>query len=169
MKEFKKLERSLYLDILGTIIFVIASIPIWLNFNQDELYKVAKSYENYKYVNYELVNGATYALAPMSDEDAYFTSQIANVIVYNTSNTAEDYTLYLIFEDSIKTDSLKISVNENISYLKDYQYEVKDGKRYYTIVKDNIVANKENYQIYMWNDINAQNSEGYLTPEFIVA
>lgn len=170
MKDIRKLKMSLYKEIFLTLLFVLGSIPLWLNFNMDETAKIAKSYANYKYVNYELLeDNVTYALAPMSDEDAYYTADIANVIVYNNSNTEEDYTVYLIFEDTIETDYLKISINENITYLKDFDYEVKDGKRYYTIVKDNIVASKENYQIYMWNDINSTYADGYITPEFVVA
>ena len=170
MNTILDVEKSLYKDILFTILFVLISIPIWLNFDISAL-EAAKMYDNYNYIEYEFLNEPSYSLNPVNDDYAMRNLETQDLIVYNNSNTKNDYSLVLKVDKSstAKTDKLKINVNYQISYLKDYYSYEDNNSIYYVLDSNNIVANSQKYIISMWNDENAiVKSDDILNYKFMV-
>ena len=163
-------QKSLYKDIIINILFILVSIPLWLSFDISAL-ETAKMYDNYNYVEYEFLNAPTYSLNPVSDEYAIRNIETQDLIVYNNSNTNENYALVLKINknSTANIDKLKINVNYQISYLKDYSSYEDDKNTYYVIAQDNIVANSQKYVLSMWNDETADvNNNDTLNYEFMI-
>ena len=170
MKRINRLKVSLYKDILFTIFLVIISIPIWLSFDVKTL-KEAKKYENYNYINYEFLNNPTYTLASVSDDYALRNIETQDIIVYNYTKADADYSLVLKIDkqSTVVIDNIRLNVNYNINYLKDFKsYE--DSNYYYFIIdSDHIQGDSLKYVLSMWNDEDKeQNTNNTFDYEFII-
>lgn len=169
MKNIISLERKLYKDIILTVLYVVLSIPLWMNFGLSASAMTAEGYANYNYVKYEFLNKATTQLLAYSDEDALRECETQDIIVYNDSNTVDDYSLVLKINkaNSSYLKDIKINVNYNVDYLNNYHYYEDAESYYYVIDSDNIVASSQKYVISMWNS-NLEEQSQNLDYEFVV-
>lgn len=168
MKKIIELEKRLYKDIIFTIILVIISIPIWLNFGLSASAATAKEYDNYNYVKYEFLNQASTVLKTYKDDEALRLVETQDILVYNDSNTEDAYSLILKVSKDSKADlnKIRINVNYNVDYLNSY-HVYDDATSYYFVIDSNsIVAQAQKYVISMWN-IEDNNSDD-LKYEFVV-
>ena len=168
MKKLGNLEKELYKDIFLTILFVILSIPLWLNFGLSVSAQEAALYDNYDFVQYEFLNNASTIIYSYEDADALRKCETQDILVYNDSNTVDTYSLILKIEKNtdVNLNDLRINVNYDVDYLNNYHvYE--DAKSYYYVIDSgSIVAAAQKYVISMWNtNYQASNNLHY---EFIV-
>ncbi|MBQ6840673.1 MAG: hypothetical protein IJO63_00960 [Bacilli bacterium] len=159
MKNFSSLKRRLYKDIFYTILWVIISIPLWLNF--DVVASEAKYYENYNYVKYEFLNSASKVINIYDDLEALRKCETQDILVYNDSNTIDNYSLVLKVNknSNANLDSIKINVNNNIEFLNNYNYYEDVNNYYYVIDSASIVASSQKYVISMWGTNDYNNSQ----------
>ena len=152
------LIRSLYKDILFTIICVLVSIPLWLAFDLTDASATAEYYDNYNYIGYIFLNNdVDICLKPVSDEYALKNIETQDIMVYNNSNTKDDYKLLLkISKDTtMSLNNLKININNTVKYLKDYDNYEDINNYYYILDNRELIADSQKYVISFWNDENA--------------
>ena len=170
MKRINRLRVSLYKDILFTIILVLISIPIWLSFNISEL-EDAKKYDNYNYINYEFLNNPKREIVSVSDDYALRNIETQDLIVYNYTKVDANYSLVLKIDklSTIAVDDIKLNVNYNINYLKNFKYYEDNDYYYYIIDSDHLKGDSQKYILSMWNDkketLGSNNTFNY---EFII-
>ena len=170
MKRIDRLIRSLYKEIFLTIIMVLISIPIWLSFDIDELIESNK-YDNYNYVNYEFLNTPSYTLASVSDEYALKNIETQDLVVYNYTKADAPYSLVLKIDKSstVVIDSIKLNVNSNINYLKDFASYEDNNYYYYVLDTDHLQGTSQKYALSMWNEKDSiQDNNSYFNYEFVV-
>ncbi|MBE6148381.1 MAG: hypothetical protein E7167_02670 [Firmicutes bacterium] len=168
MKNIINLERKLYKDIVITVLLVILSVPIWLNFGLSASAMTAKNFANYNYIKYEFLNKVSTELGVYSDEEALRKCETQDILVYNDSNTLDNYSLILKVKKNNQTDltNIKINVNYNVDYLNNYHFYEDAESYYYVIDSDSIVASSQKYVISMWNsDLQTNTNLDY---EFVV-
>jgi len=170
VKNLNNLEKTLYKDIFMTVFLVLVSIPIWLNFSVSALAAEANYYDNYNYVKYEFLNEASKTLLTYTDSEALRKCETQDILIYNYSNTLDNYSLLLKIRknSSVNLDQIKINVNYQIDYLNNYHvYE--DAENYYFVIDSNdIVASSQKYIISMWNIDNNLTYNNELDYEFII-
>lgn len=170
MKRINRLKVSLYKDILFTIILVLISIPIWLSFDISEL-KEAKKYDDYNYINYEFLNNPTYTLASVSDDYALRNIETQDLIVYNYTKADANYSLVLKInkQSTAVIDDIKLNVNYDVNYLKDFKYYEDSNYYYYIIDSDHLQGDSQKYILSMWNDEeNIQEENNTFDYEFVI-
>ena len=169
MKNIISLERKLYKDIIITILFVILSIPLWLNFGLSASASTAEYYANYNFVKYEFLNEPVSKLLAYTDEDALRKCETQDIIIYNESNTIDNYSLILKIKKNENNNlkDIRINVNYEVDYLNKYHYYEDVESYYYVIDSNEIVASSQKYIISMW-DSNIENSNNSLEYEFVV-
>lgn len=171
MKKLISLEKSLYKDIVLTLALVLFSIPVWLNFNVNSFALEAEKYDNYNYIQYEFLNVVTSSLMTYEDKDALLECETNDILVYNYSNTTENYSVLLkIAKDSdVNLDAIRINVNYNITNLNEYDSYEDLNNYYYIIDTAQLVASSQKYVISMWNsDFNNQAIQDF-DYEFVIA
>jgi hypothetical protein len=171
VKKIIEMRRSLIREIVFTIFAVIISIPVWLNLDVDAI-KEAQKYDNYNYVEYELLNKVDYNLEAVSDDYALRNLETEDLIVYNGSVLEEEYkVLFKISKNSTASiDNLKLSVNQKVNYLKDHESYEDADYYYYVIDADTIMGTAYKYSFSIWNDEDAiVASDDVLDYEIIVA
>lgn len=157
MKKITSLEKSIYKDILFTILGILISIPVWLNFNLSASAMEAEYYDNYNYVQYEVLNKADSKLIAYHDNDALRNCETSDIIIYNDSNTIDNYSLLLKINKNcgINLENIKINVNFEVDYLNNY-YAYTDAENYYYVIDSgDMVASSQKYIISLWktNDV----------------
>ena len=170
MKRINRLRVSLYKDILFTIILVLISIPIWLSFNISEL-EDAKKYDNYNYINYEYLNNPKHEIVSVSDDYALRNIETQDLIVYNYTKADANYSLVLKIDklSTLVIDDIKLNVNYDINYLKDFKYYEDNDYYYYIIDSDHLKGDSQKYILSMWNDKKeALDSNNTFNYEFII-
>ena len=170
MERIRKLKVSLYKDILLTIIVVLISIPIWLSFNISEL-EDAKKYDNYNYINYEYLNNPKHEIVSVSDDYALRNIETQDLIVYNYTKADANYSLVLKIDklSTLVIDDIKLNVNYDINYLKDFKYYEDNDYYYYIIDSDHLKGDSQKYILSMWNDKKeALDSNNTFNYEFII-
>lgn len=167
MKKIKNLEIALIREILFTIFAVLLSIPFWLNFDIASAAEIAKSYDNYYYISYELLNSVDYDLKPVSDSYAIHNVETQDIVVYNNSNTIQDYSLVLKVNKN-DYSNVKINVNYDITYLDNYNRLEDTDNYYYILDSDKLVAGSKKYVISMWNDEGTINNNSSFDYELYV-
>ena len=169
MERLNKLQRRLYQDVIITLLLVIISIPVWLNFELTSVAKIASGYDNYNYVQYELLNDASKMVLPYEDDEALIKCETQDLIVYNNSNTLEDYSLVLKInkDTTLNLNNIRINVNYEVDYLNEYEVFEDTISYYYILDKDSIVADAYKYNVSIWNeDISAKDT--FLDYELVV-
>ena len=169
MKNLINLEKRLYRDIIFTIILVVLSIPVWLNFGLSAEAMVAESFANYNYVKYEFLNRASTTLDLYTDDDALRNCETQDILVYNDSNTIDEYSLVLKVNKNSTADleQIRINVNYDVDYLKNYHFYEDVESYYYVIDSASIVASSQKYIISMWNSQNVSKNTNF-DYEFLV-
>ena len=170
MKKYNKIRMSLYKDIFITILLIIVSIPIWLSFDVSEL-QIAKNNINQKYINYEFLNSPKYTLASVSDEYALTNIETQDLVVYNYTMANASYSLVLKIDKKSTAiiDDIKLNVNHDVNYLKDFDYYEDSDYYFYIIDSDSIQGTSQVYTLSMWNDEkNTQSINKTFDYEFIV-
>lgn len=169
MDRLNKLERRLYQDIIITVLFVIISIPVWLNFELTSVAGIAQAYDNYKFVRYELLNDASKIISSYEDAEALMECETQDLIVYNESNTLENYSLVLKVSKNtmMNLNDIRINVNYNVDYLNNYEVYDDEVSYYYILDKESIVADAHKYVISMWNK-NVESQPAILDYELVV-
>lgn len=132
----KNIIINLVLEITAMIIIIFISIPIWNRLDNDEIHEIASYYDNYYYINYDILN---------NDNGKMIT-------VYNDSNTLEHYNLIMKINKEY-LNNLIIYVNEEekeVSSLK----TIAKGDIIYVVLDSNfLVANKKYYNIHTNNNV----------------
>lgn len=166
MKRIRGLEKRIYMDIIYTMLWVLISIPLWLNFNVSA--SEAKFFDNYKFVKYEFLNSASKTINIYEDTEALRKCETQDILVYNDSNTLDDYSLILKINKSENLDlnNIKINVNYDVKYLNNYFNYVDNNYYYYVIDKSEIIASSQKYIISMWGTNDYSNSQ--IDYEFVV-
>ena len=165
------IEEKLYRDIFFTILLVIISIPIWLNFDVTAL-ESARIYDDYSYSKVEYLNNPTYSLDPVSDNYALKHYETQDILVYNETNIEDEYNLVLRVDkkSTAKTDNIRISVNYYVDYLENYVSYEDDDYIYYVLDNKTLTAGSYKYVLSMWNDESAVvNDSDHLDFAFVVA
>ena len=155
MNRINRLKWLLYKDIIITILLVIISIPIWLSFDLTEL-EEAKKYDNYNYINYELLNNPHYTLVSVSDDYGLRNIETQDIVVYNYTNANATYTLVLRINknSTINIDNIRLNVNHDVQSLNNYRFYEDNDYYYYIIDSDRIQGSSQKYALSMWNDEN---------------
>ena len=166
MKRIRGLKKCLYKDIICTMLWVLISIPLWLNFNVSA--SEAKYYDNYKFVKYEFLNSASKTINIYEDTEALRKCETQDILVYNDSNTLDDYSLILKINkaENLDLNNIKINVNYDVKYLNSYFNYVDNNYYYYVIDKSEIVAASQKYIISMWGTNDYSNNQ--IDYEFMV-
>lgn len=170
MKKINYLKKSLYKDIVFTILFVLVSIPIWLTFDVSEL-EEAKKYDNYNYVNYEFLNSPVHTLESVSDDYALRNIETSDLVVYNYTMADASYSLVLKIDkkSTASLNNIKLNVNFEISYLTDLPSYEDDDYYYYVIDSSRVQGSSQKYALSMWNDENNKlDSNDVLDYEFVI-
>ena len=154
MKNITNLEKCLYKDILYTILIILISIPIWLNFDINAYAKEANYYDNMDYVGFQILNKASNSLEHYNDETALMMCETSDILVYNDSNTLDNYSLVLKVskENDVNLNKIKININYEIDYLNNYYLYEDETSYYYIIDTQDMVANSQKYIISIWNE-----------------
>ena len=169
MNNYFDVKKSIYKDIFITILFVLISIPIWLSVDTSAL-DIAKIYDNYSYLEYEFLNNPKYSLNPVSDEYAMQYYETKDILIYNYSNTSQDYSVLLKIDKKTDINNLKINVNYQIDYLNNYYSYTDNDYQYFVLANEQIVADSQKYILSIWNDENASiNDYAYLDYEIMIA
>lgn len=162
-------QRYLVMDIIITIIIVLITIPIWMTFDMTSYASEAKSYDNYSYIDYEFLNDKVeYNLKPTSDKDGLLNIKTQNLVVYNTSNTPDDYQLILKINKFQNIDNLKINVNNIIDNITSYNHYEKGNYKYFILDEKKITGETKKYVISLWNSENATYNEENLDYELLI-
>lgn len=128
MEKYKNIKQSLIIDIIFSILIIIVSFPVWLNFDLSVAKSTVELYENYDYIESEQLTNNS-------------------LIVYNNSNTEESYKLVL------KTNN-KFDLHNYYFYLNNKEYTF-DGTHcyrdknynYYIIEESSLVAGQKEYDL----------------------
>jgi len=170
VKNLISLEKSLYKDILITLLIVLVSIPVWLNLDMSAYAMEADAYNNYNYVKYEFLNKVSSSLMTYEDSDALRECETTDILVYNDSNTLDSYSLVLKInkDNDVNLDAIRINVNYDIMNLNEYEF-FEDAKCYYYVIdSDDIAASSQKYIVSLWNsDITSANNQ-YFDYEFVI-
>lgn len=148
MNRCDKLIKDLYKDIFITIGIVLATIPLWWGFDTSEAYNIAKYYDNYDYITYEIVNPTDHNIEMLSDTEGLAFVETEDIEVYNFSNTEDDY--YLLVKTNCDVDNIRINVNNEVKFLTDYESFKDDSNTYYILDYSSLVAGNYRYNVSLW-------------------
>ena len=135
MKDINKLIRHYVLEIVFTIVLVIASIPIWNMFGKADDANLAKSYATMDYL--------------YLDVDKYVGSnEFKDVVsIANDTNTLRGYNLVLkIKNENIDNNTILVINNDEYSLNKMEQTTDKNYT-YYNIKAGTLIANTETIEV----------------------
>ena len=82
-----------------------------------------------------------------------------DILVSNYSNTLDSY--YLLLSSNDNSDNIRININNRVYNLKDYEQVNKDGKTYYVLDRNDLVANSQKYNISLWQDEGAEDNANF--------
>ena len=153
------LKKALIWDIIKTIGIVIITIPIWFLMSTNESLAVADYYDDYSYLETEMLNNPTYEVREMSDLEGLKTVETQDIIVSNYSNTLDSYYLLLSTNDDV--EDIRININNIVYNLNDYESITKDGNTYYILDRKDIVAGSLKYNISLWQKEGADNDVNF--------
>ena len=153
------LQKAIIWDIVKTIGLVILTIPVWLLMNADGYAEIAAYYDNYNYIETEMLNHPSYKVEKMSDLQGLRTVETQDILVSNYSNTLDSY--YLLLSSNDNSDNIRININNRVYNLKDYEQVNKDGKTYYVLDRNDLVANSQKYNISLWQDEGAEDNANF--------
>ena len=148
MKDIDKLIFHYILEIIGVIVLVVFSYPIWTMFNQRKTADIAESYAN---MNYLYLDVDKYVLS----NDFY-----DEITIYNDTNTIRGYNLVLkINKDKVDKDFALIINGKNYDS-KSILYKTDKDNIYYEIDSGSLVASNVKYNIsYISNNIKYSDTE----------
>ena len=121
------------------------------------------------FIQYEFLNSPSYTLLPVTDEYALKYIETQDIVVYNTSNTSDEYVLMLKVNERNNIDNLKININYKVSYLKEYTSFYKEGSNYYILDSNSLIAGSKKYNISLWNTDGDEKEVDILDHNFIVS
>ena len=142
------LRRGLIWDIIKTIGLVIITIPVWLGFNINKYASSAAYYDNYNYIETEMLNNPSYKLENMSDTEGLAFVETKDIIVSNYSNTLDSY--YLLLESNDNSDNVRININNIVNDLNEYESTIIDGNTYFILDRNDLVSSSQKYNISLW-------------------
>lgn len=148
MKDIDKLIFHYILEIIGVILLVVFSYPIWTMFNQRKTADIAESYAN---MNYLYLDVDKYVLS----NDFY-----DEITIYNDTNTTRGYNLVLkINKDKVDKDFVLMINGKNYDS-KSILYKTDKDNIYYEIDSGSLVASNVKYNIsYISNNIKYSDTE----------
>lgn len=163
------LEKALIWDIFKTFCFILVTIPVWMSFSISKSASIAKYYDNYYYIEAEYINVPDYKIEKLSDADGLRFVETEDILVSNYSNTLDSYYLLLSSEDNPK--DIRININHQVYDLVNYEKVVKNGKTYYILDRNDLIAGSLKYNISLWKnegaDIDANFNYNILVQENI--
>jgi len=159
----KELEMSLYRDIIFMVAVIIFTGALWLNIDLTPFKLEAEKYANYNYIAYEMLNDATNTLSVASDKEALRSIETQDILVYNYSNTEDDYSVVLKVgkSENFSSENIKININYDIKYLNAFDYYEDNNYYYYVLERAFLVADSRKYVISMWYDESALKCEAF--------
>ena len=113
--------RHTIIEIIIVIVLVFLSIPVWRSFDLEKYASVAMYYDNMGANYLEVSDFSDYVLYQVNDVDAIESIKPINLRLSNTSNSLEDYAIWMTVSKSstLDTESIKLRIDNEISYLKD--------------------------------------------------
>ena len=153
------LKKAIIWDIIKTIGLVVFTIPLWLMMNINKSSAIADYYDNYNYIETEMLNNPTYEVKKMSDLEGLKTVETQDILVSNYSNTLDSY--YLLLSSNDNGDNIRININNIVYDLKDYEKVTKNGNTYYILDRKDIVASSQKYIISLWQNEGAMDNVNF--------
>ena len=130
---YKGIIFNLIVEITAMVIIIFITIPIWNGFEVNEMQEVANYYDNYYYIDYEVID----------------TKDGKLVTLFNNSNTIEDYNLIMVVDEKEykNVNDLKIYVNKEEKNVNNFEIINKNNKLYIIIDSGSLIANEKIYNI----------------------
>lgn len=160
-------KKQLQLEIVLMLLLIFVTIPIWNSYDNTG-FIIAKKYSDYEIENYNNIVTVKGFLEKVDDEYAIKNIKTQNIIISNINNNEQKHNLVLKFDkfSQLDIDNLRINVNYNIDYLKEYNY-YEDEKNYYFVIDNNNVLNKK-YMLSLWIDEKSTSTDSLVEYQFIV-
>lgn len=160
-------KKQLQLEIVSMLLLIFVTIPIWNSYDNTG-FIIAKKYSAYEIENYNNIVTVRSFLEKVDDEYAIKNIKTQNIIISNINNNEQKHNLVLKFDkfSQLDIDNLRINVNYNIDYLKEYNY-YEDEKNYYFVIDNNNILNKK-YMLSLWIDEKSTSTDSLLECQFIV-
>lgn len=138
---YRGIILSLSIEIISMILIIFITIPIWDAFKVNEMQEVAKYYDNYYYIDYEVTNN----------------ENNNTVRLFNESYTTEKYYLVLVVDDELtkNVNDTKIIVNGEEKNVNNFKVINKNNKTLIIIDKGSLVAAEKIYNIDILNNKNS--------------
>jgi hypothetical protein len=156
-KHINKLIISNVIEIIFVMAFIAITIPLWLSLHSSESLASASIYDDFTYTSLYVEDSKTLTMYPISDDVAIKYVNPYKITLVNDSLTLENYDLVLKIDKSSTMDykGLKISINGNISYLKDLNLTEDDDNYIILLDNDDIVGETRDYSVKLWLDENS--------------
>lgn len=156
MKNINKIIHIKIMEIMMVVVFVIGSYFIWSSLNQSELFQLLENTSlptSYAYI--EVLNENQYNMYPIEDEEAMKNLMPNTIQMVNNTYFDTLYSLGIRVRKTSTLDyqNLKLSMQNKVSYLKDF-YVAEDNIYYYFLLEEgNIQASTISYDIKIWLDV----------------
>ncbi len=148
------LQKALIWDIIKTIGIVLVTIPVWFLMNIDQSAAIVDYYDNYYYIQSEMLNHPNYKIERMSDQEGLMFVETQDILVSNYSNTMDTY--YLLLSSKDENKDIRININNKVHNLDEYETVNKDGTTYYILDHEDLVGGSHKYNISLWQDEGAK-------------
>ena len=155
MKYINQLIRRKIVEITICCIIIIISVPLWNLWPKDTI-AYAKTYDNTSFAYVTVSMYQHYQMVPMKDQEALKYLYPMKVTLAKNIIAETHYTLVIRVskKSNIDLSTLKLSINNQIYFLKERFYKEDDTYNYYLIDEDALKEPEKEYSINIWLDEN---------------
>lgn len=160
MKNVDYLIHRKIREILFCLLFLLVTSFVWYSHANSETTKLMKQVvipNSYAYV--DVLKQNTYTMFPMDDDVALnrLIPTRVNMVNDSLSKTKYSFGLKVSKDSTLDYTCLKISLNSQISYLKDFYLTEDDDFYYFLLESGSLKGETREYQFKMWLDAEVQN------------